>query len=89
MNMLAIILRLRPIDQVLVWLYILYAVFIMASLAYVDREYIRRDFRRWLNGKAIRAETFRSWVKEYDYDMDPSWMGYEQWKEERRHGRLH
>lgn len=74
----------RPIDRILIALYILYAIFILAALVYVDREYIRRDLRRWMQRTVIRAERFARSVREDGYDMDPRWMGYEQWKEERQ-----
>lgn len=79
--MITAITRLRPVDQLLVWLFVIYAVFIIAAWIYVERERIRNGQVRTLNGMILHIQRLTKWIRSDQEEYDPSWMELEKWKD--------
>lgn len=81
--MFSTILQLRPIDIILVIGFAVYAVFIIASWAYLERERILNGRESVLGNVIDKADTLMKWFRKDNEDYDPSWMDYHKWKETR------
>jgi hypothetical protein len=79
--MITAITRLRPVDQLLVWLFVIYAIFIIAAWIYLERERIRTGHIRTLNGLILHLEQLTNWIRSDQEDLDRSWMDPEKWRQ--------
>ena len=79
--MIAAIMRLRPVDRLLIVLFVIYAVFIIAAWLYVERERIRNGQIRTLNGLILHIERLTNWIRSDRDEYDPSWMDPEKWED--------
>ena len=73
--------RLRPVDQLLVVLFVIYAIFIIAAWIYLERERIRTGHIRTLNGLILHLEQLTNWIRSDREDLDRSWMDPEKWRQ--------
>ena len=79
--MIAALTRLRPVDQLLIVMFVLYAVFIIAAWIYLERERIRTGHIRTLNGLILHLEQLTNWIRSDREDLDRSWMDSEKWRQ--------
>ena len=79
--MIAAILRLRPVDQILVWAFIAYSVFVIAGWIYLERERILVGKKRTLNGLILHLEQLTNWLRSDREEYDPGWMDPEELEE--------
>ena len=80
--MIEAIMRLRPVDRLLIVLFVIYAVFIILAWLYVERERIRNGQVRTLNGLILHIERLTNWIRSDRDEYDPSWMDQEKWEDE-------
>lgn len=78
--MITAITRLRPVDQLLVWLFVIYAIFIIAAWIYLERERIRTGHIRTLNGMILHLEQLTNWIRSDREEYDPGWMHWDKWR---------
>lgn len=79
--MIAALTRLRPVDQLLIVLFVIYAVFIIAAWIYVERERIRNGQIRTLNGLILHLEQLANWLRSDREDECPDWADSEKWRQ--------
>lgn len=80
--MIAAILRLRPVDQILVWAFIAYSIFVIAGWIYLERERILLGKKRTLNGLILHLEQLTNWLRSDWEDECPDWADPEKWRQE-------
>ena len=82
--MIDMISRLRPVDQILIWGFVVYAVFIIAAWIYLERERIRNGQRRTINGMILHLQMLTRAIRRDDEDYDPKWMDSKKYREAKR-----
>ena len=79
--MIAAILRLRPVDQILVWAFIAYSIFVIAGWIYLERERILLGKKRTLNGLILHLEQLTNWIRSDREEECPDWADPEKWRQ--------
>lgn len=79
--MIAAILRLRPVDQILVWAFIAYSIFVIAGWIYLERERILLGKKRTLNGLILHLEQLTNWLRSDREEECPDWADPEKWRQ--------
>lgn len=75
---------LRPIDQVLVVGFAIYAIFIIVALIATDWEIILRDIRRMINGLILKIEVLNAKLHSDEEEFCPEWMDWAKYQEAMR-----
>lgn len=82
--MIDMISRLRPVDQILIWGFAVYAVFIITAWIYLERERIRNGQKRTINGMILHLQMLTRAIRGDDEDYDPRWMDMKKYREAKR-----
>ena len=82
--MIELISRLRPVDQILIWGFAVYAIFIVAAWIYLERERIRNGQRRTINGMILHLQMLTRAIRGDAEDYDPRWMDSKKYREAKR-----
>lgn len=69
-------------DKMLIIVFVIFAIFMIVGILYVNSQGIRIAIRRTVLKSILRLETWAKWFDD-DEDFDASWMDAEAWRKTR------